>query len=151
MGSFSIKLRTTKTRMKERPDLARRADDPKGDVLIVEDEPLILLELQHMLSELGWVVTHFASDIEKAIDIAQTEKFDIAILDVNVKGQTSFAVAEVLRNRNVPVVLATGYSTEIIVENYPGAIFLQKPYLKAELAEAITEALAVKAQMQKSA
>jgi len=151
MGSFSIKLRTTKTRMKERPDLARRVYDPKGDVLIVEDEPLILLELQHTLSELGWVVTHFASDIDKAIDIAQTERFDIAILDVNVKGRTSFAVAEVLRNRNVPVVLATGYSTEIIIENYPGAIFLQKPYLKAELAEAIAKALAVKTQIQKRA
>jgi CheY-like chemotaxis protein len=137
--------------MNERSDLARRVYDPKGDVLIVEDEPLILLELQHMLSELGWVVTHFASDIDKAIDIAQTERFDIAILDVNVKGRTSFAVAEVLRNRNVPVVLATGYSTEIIVENYPGAIFLQKPYLKTELEEAIAQALAIKTQMQKRA
>ena len=137
--------------MKERPDLARRVYDPKGDVLIVEDEPLILLELQHMLSELGWAVTHFASDIDKAIDIAQTERFNIAILDVNVKGRTSFAVAEVLRNRKVPVVLATGYSTEIIIENYPGAIFLQKPYLKAELAEAIAKALAVKTQIQKRA
>jgi CheY-like chemotaxis protein len=151
MGSFSIEVRTTNRLMKERPDLARRVCDPKGDVLIVEDEPLILIELQHTLSELGWVVTHFASDIDKAIDIAQTERFDIAILDVNVKGRTSFAVAEVLRNRNVPVVLATGYSTEIIIENYPGAIFLQKPYLKAELAEAIAKALAVKTQIQKRA
>ena len=97
------------------------------------------------------MVTHFASDIDKAIDIAQTERFDIAILDVNVKGRTSLAVAEVLRNRNVPVVLATGYSTEIIIESYPGAIFLQKPYLKAELAEAIAKALAVKTQIQKRA
>jgi CheY-like chemotaxis protein len=145
-----MKARTERL-MKERPDLARRVYDPKGDVLIVEDEPLILLELQHMLSELGWAVTHFASDIDKAIDIAQMERFDIAILDVNVKGRTSFAVAEVLRNRNVPVVLATGYSTEIIIENYPGAIFLQKPYLKAELAEAIAKALAVKTQIQKRA
>jgi CheY-like chemotaxis protein len=145
-----MKARTERL-MKERPDLARRVYDPKGEVLIVEDEPLILLELQHMLSELGWAVTHFASDIDKAIDIAQTERFDIAILDVNVKGRTSFAVAEVLRNRKVPVVLATGYSTEIIIENYPGAIFLQKPYLKAELAEAIAKALAVKTQIQKRA
>jgi CheY-like chemotaxis protein len=117
----------------------------------VEDEPLILLELQHMLSELGWAVTHFASDIDKAIRIAQTERFDIAILDVNVRGRTSFAVAEILRSRNVPVVLATGYSTEIIIDNYPGAVFLQKPYLKAELTEAIAQALAVRTQIQRSA
>ena len=113
-----------------------------GSVFVLEDEPLILLELQQMLAELGWKVSHAASDIDSAIEFAKTATIDLAILDVNVRGRASFAVAEILRGRHVPVVLATGYSTESIINYYPGAIYLQKPYLLADLTMAVRRALA---------
>jgi DNA-binding response OmpR family regulator len=120
------------------------ADKPGhiGSVFVVEDEPLILLELQQMLAELGWKVSYAASDIDSAIEFARTATFDLAILDVNVRGRASFAVAEILRGRRVPVVLATGYSTDAIINYYPGAIYLQKPYLLADLTMAVQRAVA---------
>jgi CheY-like chemotaxis protein len=113
----------------------------RGVVLVVEDEPLIMLELQAMLTDLGWDVAHLASDIDRAIELAQSKDLDIAILDVNVKGRTSFPVADILEKRKVPIILATGYSTEVIVENYPRAIYLQKPYVRSDLAKALARAL----------
>lgn len=113
----------------------------RGVVLVVEDEPLIMLELETMLTDLGWDVAHLASDIDRAIELAQREALDVAILDVNVKGRTSFPVADILEKRKVPIILATGYSTDVIVENYPRATYLQKPYVRSDLAKALDRAL----------
>jgi CheY-like chemotaxis protein len=110
-------------------------------VLLVEDEPLIMLELQEMLDDLGWNTAHLASDIDKALELAQREVLDLAILDVNVKGRTSFPVAQILAQRNVPIILATGYSTEMILENYPRAVYLPKPYVTSDLAKALEQAM----------
>jgi DNA-binding response OmpR family regulator len=98
-----------------------------GSVFVVEDEPLILLELQQMLSDLGWKVAHFASDIGRAIEIARSAEFDLGILDVNVQGHASGSVAEILRSKQVPVIVATGYNAENIIEDYPGVIFYRNP------------------------
>lgn len=113
----------------------------KGIVLVVEDEPLIMLELEQMLGELGWRAAYLASDIDKAIEFAKRETLDLAILDVNVKGKTSFAVAHILEKRKIPIILATGYSTNVITENYPRAVYLQKPYIKSDLARALDRAI----------
>ena len=92
--------------------MAARVNGFRGSVFVVEDEPLILLELQQMLSELGWEVVHLASDIDSATEIARSTEFDLGILDVNVKGRTSSSVAEILRTKHVPVIVATGYYIE---------------------------------------
>jgi DNA-binding NtrC family response regulator len=113
----------------------------KGIVLVVEDEPLIMLELEQMLGELGWHPTYLASDIDRAIELAENEVLDLAILDVNVKGRTSFVVARILEKKNVPIILATGYSTSVITDSYPHAVYLQKPYVKSDLARALKRAI----------
>jgi CheY-like chemotaxis protein len=100
-----------------------------------------MLELQEMLDDLGWNTAHLASDIDKALELAQREVLDLAILDVNVKGRTSFPVAQILAQRNVPIILATGYSTETILENYPRAVYLPKPYVTSDLAKALEQAM----------
>jgi DNA-binding NtrC family response regulator len=123
-----------------RPRVAARGKE-RGIVLVVEDEPLIMLELEQMLGELGWHAAYLAGDIDKAMEFAEHEVLDLAILDVNVKGKTSFAVAHILEKRNVPIILATGYSTDVIAENYPRAVYLQKPYVKSDLARALERAV----------
>jgi DNA-binding NtrC family response regulator len=120
--------------------LAGRMEECKGSVFIVEDEPLILLELRHMLAELGWSVTAFATEVEQALAIAKVAIFDVGILDVNLKGRSSLVVAEILEARNIPLILATGYSTEAILASFPDAIFLQKPYLLNDLDSALNRA-----------
>jgi CheY-like chemotaxis protein len=118
-----------------------RAHDFKGMVLIVEDEPLILLELRKMLAELGWTVVFSASDLDGAHRLASRGTFDLAILDMNLKGRSSSTVAEILKARQIPVIVASGYSQDIINAACPGAVFLQKPYLTADLASAIMRAM----------
>ena len=117
------------------------ANHYKKTVLIVEDEALILLELRKMLAELGWKVTFLASDLEEAQRLASKGTFDLGILDMNLKGRSSSTVAEILKTRQIPVVVASGYSQDIINAACPGAVFLQKPYLAGDLEDAIAHAM----------
>ena len=128
---------------------SKGVDYCKGTAFVVEDEPLILLELRKMLAELGWKVVFFGSELEEARRFALKGTFDLGILDMNLKGRTSSPVAEILKTKQIPVIVASGYSQEIITAACPGAIFLQKPYLAADLENAI--ARAVPALQQKSA
>jgi len=121
--------------------VAGRNLDHRHGVLVVEDEPLILLELTRMLQELGWHVTHVATDIDRAMELARSEQFEVGILDVNVRGRMSLPVAKVLQERHVPIILATGYTAEVVTKNYPRVTYLQKPYVRKELADALARAL----------
>jgi DNA-binding NtrC family response regulator len=118
-----------------------RADHYKGTALIVEDEPLILLELRKMLAELGWKAVYLAGDVDEAERLASGATFDLGILDMNLKGRSSSTVAEILKTRQIPVIVASGYSQDIIHAACPGAVFLQKPYLAADLERAIVRAM----------
>jgi DNA-binding NtrC family response regulator len=118
-----------------------RADHQTGTALIVEDEPLILLELRKMLAELGWKVIYSAGDLGEAQGLARKATFDLGILDMNLKGRSSSTVAEILKSRQIPLIVASGYSQDIIHAACPGAVFLQKPYLADDLERAIARAM----------
>ena len=118
-----------------------RADHHNGRALIVEDEPLILLDLRKMLAELGWKVVYSAGDLDEAQRLATKATFDLGILDMNLKGRSSSPVAEILKTRQIPIIVASGYSQDIIHAACPGAVFLQKPYLADDLERAIARAM----------
>jgi DNA-binding response OmpR family regulator len=71
-------------------------------VLLLEDDPLILLELQRDLEELGWCVEHSATRIDEAKKLATKVDVDLAILDIKINGVRSYPVAEVLKRRGIP-------------------------------------------------
>jgi CheY-like chemotaxis protein len=80
-------------------------------VLVVEDEFLIAMDLEAMLTEHGWRVLGPAATVAQALDLLEDgEMPDVALLDVNLRGETVVPVAEVLRERGVPIVLASAYS-----------------------------------------
>jgi len=92
------------------------AKAPKGGssrsllVLVVEDEFLIAMDLEAMLREHGWRVLGPAATVEEALRLLDGgETPDVALLDVNLRGRTVAPVAEVLRERSVPIVLASAY------------------------------------------
>ena len=78
-------------------------------ILVVEDESLIRMLLEDMLTDLGHEVAASAASVEAAKELASTAAFDVAILDVNLEGQEVFPVAEILASRNLPFVFASGY------------------------------------------
>jgi CheY-like chemotaxis protein len=110
-------------------------------VLIVEDEAMVAMLLEDLLHELGCHVVEIASRVETALTSILARIFDVAILDVNLKGETSYPVADVLELRKVPFLFATGYGTEAIPEKYRQRVVLQKPFKKHELEEALLRAL----------
>jgi CheY-like chemotaxis protein len=112
-------------------------------VLVVEDELMIRMLLQDMLADLGHTLAGEAGRIEDAVALARQGEFDIAILDVNLNGQPISPVVEVLLERGVPFVFATGYGQRGVPEPYRGSPTLQKPFQADALAEAINAASAV--------
>ena len=110
-------------------------------ILIVEDEMLLAMNIEDMLLDLGHEVAGIASRLEPALALAREGAFDVAMLDVNLAGERSFPVAELLAARGIPFLFATGYGRAGIEETYRDRPVLQKPFRADELLAAI-EALA---------
>lgn len=103
-------------------------------VLVVEDEPIIAMALEDMLTELGCEVVGPASNLVEAQALAEREAIDVAMLDINVNSARSYVIADELRRRSVPFAFATGYGEEGI-EAAETAPVLQKPYRQDQVAE----------------
>jgi light-regulated signal transduction histidine kinase (bacteriophytochrome) len=96
--------------------------------LIVEDSLILAIDMENMLKSIG------AKTVEKAASVhqakARLESFtpDFVILDINLKEEQSFEVAEVLVQKNVLFCFATGYGSEYPVpEQYKEHLVLTKP------------------------
>ena len=78
-------------------------------VLVVEDELVVAMELEALLTGLGHTVLGPVPTVERALALLARERPDLALLDVNLNGQWVTPVAEALRAHGVPFVLVTGY------------------------------------------
>ncbi|HEX8126745.1 MAG TPA: response regulator [Allosphingosinicella sp.] len=106
-------------------------------ILVVEDEMLVAMNIEDMLLELGHDVAGLASRLEPALALASEGRFDAAMLDVNLAGDPSFPVADLLAERKIPFLFATGYGRAGIEERFRHHPILQKPFRAAELAAAL--------------
>jgi CheY-like chemotaxis protein len=106
-------------------------------ILVVEDELMIRMLLQDMITDLGHTLAGEAGRIDEALTLAEQGEFDIAILDVNLNGQPISPVVEVLLARGLPFVFATGYGQRGVPERYRKTPTLQKPFQSEALAQAI--------------
>jgi CheY-like chemotaxis protein len=111
-------------------------------VLLVEDESMIRMLLEGMLTDLGHTVAAEAGGIEEALALAKEADIDVAILDVNLNNRPITPVVEVLIERGVPFVFASGYGQRGVPEPYRQNPTLQKPFQVEALAQAIDAALA---------
>ncbi|HET9902289.1 MAG TPA: response regulator [Xanthobacteraceae bacterium] len=110
-------------------------------ILVVEDEILISMLLEDMLTDLGYEVAGTASRVEEALALARSAQIHAAILDVNLNGQEVFPVADVLAGRSIPFVFATGYGERALPAAYQERPTLQKPFEQFALARQISELL----------
>jgi len=81
-------------------------------VMVLEDDPFCAILLEDMLVDLGFSVVGPFGELDQATDFiaAHADCIDVAILDVDIHGEDSFGLAELLVQRNVPFFFATGYS-----------------------------------------
>jgi DNA-binding response OmpR family regulator len=87
-------------------------------VLIVEDEYLVASLLQEILETAGWIVAGPIPRVAEAIDAADRDTYEAAILDINVASYRIDPVADALSWRSVPFVFVTGYSTGALPAGY---------------------------------
>lgn len=123
----------------------RTAADRRLDglnVLVVEDESIIFFLLEDMLKELGCADVQHASDVDDALARLKERRPDAAVLDVNLAGQSAFAVAEELDAAGVPFVFATGYGRHGLPERWAPHLVIQKPFRVETLGAALAAVLA---------
>jgi len=107
-------------------------------ILVVEDEMTIALLIEDMLANLGHNVVGLALRFTQAITLAKDAQIDFAILDVNLNGQNSFPVAELLEARGIPFLFATGYGSAGVEAGYRGrGMVIKKPFDLKDLRQAI--------------
>ncbi len=114
-------------------------------VLVVEDNLLLAEVTRLLLEDNGCAVVGPAGWLKRGLELAQGEQLDGAILDINLHGEMSFPIAEVLSARRVPFVFVTGYEDRSIVPMaFRSAPRLDKPVTDELLLEAIVAAFAEK-------
>jgi CheY-like chemotaxis protein/ketosteroid isomerase-like protein len=110
-------------------------------VFIVEDETMIRMMVVDMLEELGHMITAQAGQLDHALGLARAAEFDLAILDVNLHGHFITPVAELIEDRGVPIIFATGYGAAGVPEEFQDRPTLQKPFDFRALESAISAVL----------
>ena len=102
--------------------------DKSARVLIVEDEFFVGLMLQEDLGAAGFETLGPYGDLASATRAAGGETFDFALLDVNLRGEFVYPLAEALAGRGVPFILLSGYGALDLPEALRSARRLSKPY-----------------------
>ena len=102
-------------------------------VMIVEDELLIAMMIEDLLIEQNCVVVGPYSTVGNALAAARTSLLDLAVLDVNVRGEKIYPVAETLSVRRIPFILLSGYGDEAVPRNHPDWRACAKPFQAADL------------------
>jgi CheY-like chemotaxis protein len=104
-------------------------DGMPGDVLIVEDDPIIALDFEDTILGFGVKTIRTAGNVARALGMIADRAPDFALLDVGLVREKSFAIAERLDALKIPFVFVTGYGVDVAL---PDALAdkprLPKPY-----------------------
>lgn len=107
-------------------------------ILLVEDEYFIADDLVRAFEADGATLVGPVSSIDDALDlIGGTDRVDGAVLDINLRGEMAYPVADALSARGVPFVFATGYDAAAIPPRYAHVPRCEKPVEAARIAAAL--------------
>ena len=119
---------------------------PKTNVLVVEDESIVSKDIQHSLKKLGYNVVGAASTGERAFELASTEKPDIILMDIMLKGEMNGieTAQKVKEELQIPVIYLTAYADESTLEKAKVTEpygYIIKPFKEVDLHTSIEMAL----------
>jgi CheY-like chemotaxis protein len=109
-------------------------------VLFLEDEALINMMTAAILEEMGCTVTA-CMHLDQCFDAIAREWPDVAVLDININGTMSYALADRLQERGVPVVFLTGYEELPLKRGGRAYLRCRKPCVVDELRDCLIEAV----------
>jgi DNA-binding response OmpR family regulator len=116
-------------------------------VLVLEDEALINLNTTETIQAMGCAVRPFLR-LSDALDAISTKLPDLAVLDVNINGRMSYELAQLLVDRNVPIVFLTGYDSPAVDEKWRQYPVCRKPCDENGLKQLLIDALATRRPMR---
>ena len=104
-------------------------------ILIIEDVGMIAMELRLMLEHLNCRIAGVASRLHEATMLAQTtEHLDGVLLDLNLSGENSYPIGDILRKRGIPFIIMSGYDASHIRADFANDAHVQKPFTHHALA-----------------
>lgn len=110
-------------------------------VLVVEDEYLVADEIVEMLEQRGARIMGPVQSPAQALDLIARETPDGAVLDINLRGESVYAVADALTAAGVPFIFVTGYDQWVLPSRYADVLRCEKPIDPAALANALVKAM----------
>ena len=117
--------------------LLRRLDDKQSltgkRVIVIEDEPLVAMDLESCLSSAGCEVVGTAGTVRDAKILCAEAACDAALIDVNLAGQPVDELAATLTKRNIPFAFVTGYGREALPQGFRDALVVGKPFEETAL------------------
>lgn len=116
----------------------------RARILIIEDEPIIAMDIEMIVRDLGHDVVAVATTHAEAVAEAQTHKPGLVLADIQLADNSSGieAVQEILTDMNVPVIFITAFPERLLTGDRPEPAFLlTKPYQPATLRAAISQVL----------
>ncbi len=122
-------------------DIARQV---ATDVVIIEDEPLIALDLVQLVNDLGHRVVRVARTADQAVDATRTLRPGLVLADIHLADGSSGldAVNEILRTISLPVVFVTAFPQRLLTGSRPEPTFLvTKPFQPQNVKAVISQAL----------
>ncbi len=111
-------------------------------ILIVEDEMLVAMLLEDMLTSLGCRVIGPASSVASALKLVDSERLEAAVLDVNLGSEMVYPVADVLEAARIPYVFITGYGRTGLSGAYRDHATIQKPFHPDRFGDDLLESFA---------
>lgn len=111
-------------------------------VLLVEDSPVVGPFTADLVEELGCVALGPAPTLAAARELIASGGFDVAVVDVHIRGERAFSLCETLESQGIPFVLTSGYGDWQVPEHWAERPRLQKPYGLNGVRDALRTALA---------
>jgi DNA-binding response OmpR family regulator len=103
-------------------------------ILVVEDEAMLVLEIESALEDAGAEVVGPCMNLRQALQEVQDGEIDAAILDVNLRGEEVFPVAERLHGRGIPFLFHTAHGDRVeLGARFENAPVCRKPILVEDL------------------
>lgn len=116
-----------------------------GRVMIIEDEPLIAMDIKAIVEDMGHDVTGIARTLREAVNLGTTERPDLILADIQLADNSSGidAVNELLaRLGDLPVVFITAFPDRLLTGEKPEPAFLiTKPFTREQVRSAVSQAV----------
>jgi DNA-binding response OmpR family regulator len=119
-----------------------RQDHLRGRrILIVEDEIMIAMMLESALIDVGCDIVGPFSNLQEANTAIDHGDFDAAVLDINLRGDTSFGLARNLMRQGIPIVMVSGYTPDVLPGDVRVDFFHEKPFQSSTIIASLVNAI----------